>query len=1003
MVATSSPAAAAPNLSCVGTIYLTSSTSPGTVLSLNTSTGAAGTTSLYQPTTGATGNPNQVGVAFEGARVVNTDRSTNSIVNYSPGPETRQTLSFPGIATYGIAGAVNPANGLFYFGGFSGNQLHLFAYNPQTNTASATEAAIITAPNAPGGNGDIAFDPSGNLYFVSSSTTAYALYSLGGPSPTTAAASVITTGTPGGGAAVNGIAFGSDNFLYISLGAVTTGTAQPSIVRQVNPISGQLTGTSYTMPANVNATDLASCAAAPSSLTVKENLPNGRVNATDQFTVSAVRPASDNASVPFPSGTTTGADTGLQDEPSEVTGPAIITGNSQYSVTQAPAAGSGTDLNNYATTWACSTQTGAVVASGTGSTGTFTAPSAGGTAVTCVFTNTALRPSLSLVKSVSPTTFTAVGQTLTYTFAVANTGNVALSNVQVNDSRAGLGPITCTPIAAGGTLPVGATTTCTATYTVTQADVNAGVGITNTATATGTPPAGSGLPPATSTPSTATSTYAVVPPTATNDSDTTPFDTAVTLPATANDTAGSSPVVPGATVFTAAGATNGGKNLTTPQGTWAIQADGTALFTPAPGYVGTTPPVQYRITDQNGLTATATLTVTVRQGPTALPDTATTPQDTDVTLNPLINDTPGLTAGGGGGTFDTASVTFPATGQPAGAVVAPGGKQVTVPGQGTYTIASSGQVTFDPLPTFTGVASPIAYAVNDQAGNATGSTITITVTPSNPVANDDAASAQFNSSATLPAGTDDTAGPGGPINQSLTVFTSPSATNGGKTLVTAEGTWQVQTDGTVIFTPNPGYTGTTAPVEYRITDTNGQTDTADLVVTIRPGPTAAPDSETTAQNVDVDLPILVNDTPGRLADNGVGAFDPAAVLFPTAGQPAGATVTNNGRTITVPGQGSYTVDPATGVVTFDPAPQFNGTTTPVSYTVVDQAGNPTGSTITVAITAVTPVAVGDGANTPINTPVTIPVTDNDLGNPGHLPGRGHQRHAHHGPGQHHGR
>jgi uncharacterized repeat protein (TIGR01451 family) len=82
-----------------------------------------------------------------------------------------------------------------------------------------------------------------------------------------------------------------------------------------------------------------------------------------------------------------------------------------------------------------------------------------------------------------------VGQKITYSFLVTNTGNVTLEDVTVNEgnfSGAGeLGDVAC-PAEAARLAPA-AVVTCTATYTVVQADVDAG-SITNTATATGVPP-----------------------------------------------------------------------------------------------------------------------------------------------------------------------------------------------------------------------------------------------------------------------------------------------------------------------------------------------------------------------------------------------------------------------------------------------------------------------------------------------------------------------------------
>ncbi|WP_282846791.1 DUF7507 domain-containing protein [Microbacterium oxydans] len=103
-------------------------------------------------------------------------------------------------------------------------------------------------------------------------------------------------------------------------------------------------------------------------------------------------------------------------------------------------------------------------------------------------------PGVSIVKSATPETMTTVGQTLSYSFVVTNTGNVTLTDVTVDETAfsgsGSLSAIEC-PAGAASVLP-GQIVTCTAEYRTTQADVDAGL-LTNTATATGTPP--SGQPP----------------------------------------------------------------------------------------------------------------------------------------------------------------------------------------------------------------------------------------------------------------------------------------------------------------------------------------------------------------------------------------------------------------------------------------------------------------------------------------------------------------------------
>ena len=82
-----------------------------------------------------------------------------------------------------------------------------------------------------------------------------------------------------------------------------------------------------------------------------------------------------------------------------------------------------------------------------------------------------------------------VGDVITYSVSVANTGNVSVDEVAVNDSYEGgtSQPLTCAPLQ----LAPGQTATCNVyTHTVTQAEVDAGATLDNVATATATPPSG---------------------------------------------------------------------------------------------------------------------------------------------------------------------------------------------------------------------------------------------------------------------------------------------------------------------------------------------------------------------------------------------------------------------------------------------------------------------------------------------------------------------------------
>ncbi|MBC5848920.1 gliding motility-associated C-terminal domain-containing protein, partial [Flavobacterium kayseriense] len=98
-------------------------------------------------------------------------------------------------------------------------------------------------------------------------------------------------------------------------------------------------------------------------------------------------------------------------------------------------------------------------------------------------------PRIALVKTAAVGGTGKLGDVITYTFAVTNTGNTTLTNVIVTDPMTGL-TITGNPIA---TLAVGASnSTIKGTYTITQSDIDTGK-VVNTALATAKDPKGNSV------------------------------------------------------------------------------------------------------------------------------------------------------------------------------------------------------------------------------------------------------------------------------------------------------------------------------------------------------------------------------------------------------------------------------------------------------------------------------------------------------------------------------
>ncbi|MBE7163116.1 MAG: hypothetical protein INR72_17900, partial [Williamsia herbipolensis] len=429
-------------------------------------------------------------------------------------------------------------------------------------------------------------------------------------------------------------------------------------------------------------------------------------------------------------------------------------------------------------------------------------------------------------------------------------------------------------------------------------------------------------------------------PTAADDTSTGPIDTPQrSIDLLGNDTPPSGATLdPSSVVFPTAGqpagatVTNGGKTLTVPNvGTYSANPDGTADFVPVAGYTGTAPPVVYQVTSSTGTSASARLTVTVDPVPVARDDASRGPIDTPQRGIPVLtNDTPPA-----GATLDPASVVFPAAGQPTGATVTNGGKTVTVPNVGAYTANPDGTIDFVPVTGYTGTAPPVPYRVTASNGTTATATLTTTVLPV-PTARDDSSSGPID---TPQRGIDllgnDTPPAGSTLDPSSVVFptagqpTGATVTNGGKTLTVPNvGTYTVNPDGTADFVPVAGYTGTAPSVPYQVTASNGTTATARLTTTVLPVPQASDDTSTgPVDTPQRGIPVLSNDT----APAG-STLDPSSVVFPTAGQPAGSTVTNGGKTVTVPNVGVYTANPD-GTIDFVPVAGYTGTAPPVPYRV----------------------------------------------------------------------
>lgn len=108
-------------------------------------------------------------------------------------------------------------------------------------------------------------------------------------------------------------------------------------------------------------------------------------------------------------------------------------------------------------------------------------------------------PAMTIVKTPSVASGVVVGQVITYSYLVTNTGNVTLTDITLDDQHTSASGTSALAISDGGviaSLAPGDSATLTGDYTVTQADIDAGVPLTNTVSGTATAPDGATGPTA---------------------------------------------------------------------------------------------------------------------------------------------------------------------------------------------------------------------------------------------------------------------------------------------------------------------------------------------------------------------------------------------------------------------------------------------------------------------------------------------------------------------------
>ena len=364
------------------------------------------------------------------------------------------------------------------------------------------------------------------------------------------------------------------------------------------------------------------------------------------------------------------------------------------------------------------------------------------------------------------------------------------------------------------------------------------------------------------------------------------------------------------------------------EGTYTVAPDGTVTFKPEPKFTGVAKGVEVVRQDKNGTPAKATYTPEV----TPVTPTAEPAETTDI-QGKEQNGKPEFKPGNPDVPMDDK---VPATFED-------GSTEKVIPGEGTYTVAPDGTVTFTPEKNFTGKGTGVTVKRVDKNGTPVTAKYTPTVTPVTPTGTD-AITEEVQGKEQTGKPTFKPGNPDVPMDDEV-----PATFEDGSTekVIPGEGTYTVAPDGTVTFTPEKGFTGKGTGVTVKRVDKNGTPVTAKYTPVVKPTvPTSTDVITTNVQGA------TQSGTPtfegGKVIVNG----EEKTVEIDETVKPTFEDGTTEKK---VPGEGTYTID-ENGKVTFTPEKTFTGQAKGVTVKRVDKNGTPVTAKYTPVVVPVTPTS-----------------------------------------------
>ena len=351
---------------------------------------------------------------------------------------------------------------------------------------------------------------------------------------------------------------------------------------------------------------------------------------------------------------------------------------------------------------------------------------------------------------------------------------------------------------------------------------------------------------------------------------------------------------------------DGSKEKTIPgQGTYTIAPDGTVTFTPDKQFVGKPDPITVKRVDKNGTPVTATYS----------------PEFTKVT--PIGKDASSENIKG---LVQTGTPTFQGGDPrvPIDETVAPtfedGSTEKVIPGEGTYTISPDGTVTFTPEADFVGKGTGVTIVRKDKNGTSVTASYRPTVVDPSTGQDTTSTGAKGQTQVATPA-----------FEGHIDSTVPPTFEDGSTTLVVpGEGSYTIDKDGHITFTPEADFVGTAKGVVVKRLDIYGNVVTAQYTPTVI-GQTRVEDvtSDGLKGQTQTGKPIFEGDVDLTVAP----------------------TFEDGSTEKVVPGEGTYTISPD-GVVTFVPEPNFVGTAKGVVVIRKDRNGQTISASYTPRVTEI---------------------------------------------------